>query len=501
MNESPSAPATSPDRAFSLWRNWISLAGGIVAAGALFAFLFLFVLDLSGRGASNPYLGILCYVVAPGFLILGMAIAGAGAWLEARHRRRGISAAERHLSIDLARPRDRRILVWFSFGTMTFLLMTAVGSYQTFVYTESNQFCGEVCHAVMGPEYSAYRRSPHAKIACVECHVGSGATSYVKAKVNGTHQLIGVLTGKYSRPITTPVKNMRPADETCAQCHWPKRYVGSLERTYHRYLADEKNTPYTVRMLVNVGGGGGGDGPAGGIHWHMNVANRVEYFASDAKRQAIPWVRVTGPDGSAVVYRTADFKGEPPAGQIRRMDCIDCHNRPAHRYQSPNDAVDEAIYLGHIDAGLPSIKRTAVEVLTRSYPSQDAARAAISEELHRRYPATTRIVPTIAAVQAIYTENFFPEMKADWSKYPDNSGHLDSAGCFRCHDGKHLAVGDSRRMPATDCNTCHTILAQGSGAELAKVAPEGQAFRHPSSDIDGLGLLCNDCHNGKNQEN
>jgi len=471
----------------------------VIAAGSLFAFLLLFALDLLGRDAGNPYLGILCYVVAPGFLFLGAVVTLFGAWHQRRHLAQPGGTHSPRLAIDLSRPHDRRVLLWFAFGTATFLLLTAVGSYQTFVYTESNQFCGEVCHTVMSPEYAAYHRSAHAKVACVECHVGSGATWYIKAKVNGTHQLYGVLTGRYDRPIPAPVQSMRPASATCEQCHWSEKYSGSIEKSFNRYLTDAKNTPYTVRLLVNVGGGSPAQGPVGGIHWHMNISNKVEYYASDLQRQVIPWVRVTGADGKMTVYRTADFKGEPERAKIRQMDCLDCHNRPAHRYASPNDAVDEAIDLGRIDVKLPSIKKMAVDLLTKPYATQNQAVAAIGTELGVRYAGAQNLATTVAAVQAAFRENFFPEMKADWSKYPDNIGHLDSAGCFRCHDSKHSVDGLGKSMPATDCNSCHTILAQGAAAELAMVAPAGVAFKHPGGDIDGLGLNCNDCHNGKNQ--
>jgi nitrate/TMAO reductase-like tetraheme cytochrome c subunit len=491
----------TPPASHSIWHNWVSLAGVVLAAGSLFAFLLLFALDLMGRGSGNPYLGILCYVVAPGFFFLGAAVTLAGAWHQRRHPARALQAHPPRLAIDLSRPRDRRVLLWFAFGAATFLLFTAVGSYQTYVYTESNQFCGEVCHTVMGPEYTAYHRSPHARVACVECHVGSGATWFIKAKLNGTRQLYGVLSGQYSRPIPTPVENLRPASETCEQCHWPEKYSGSIERNFNRFLADGKNTPFSVRLLVNVGGGSPAQGPVGGIHWHMNISNKVEYYATDVQRQVIPWIRVTGLDGTVTIYRTPEFKGEPDPAKIRLMDCIDCHNRPAHRYASPDDAVDEAMDLGRIDDTLPSIKRTAVDLLTKPYSTQDKGAEAIGAALTARYAGAPRLATTVAAVEAVYRENFFPEMKADWSTHPDNIGHLDSAGCFRCHDAKHSVAGEGKRMPATDCNSCHTILAQGTGADLATVAPAGLAFKHPGGDIDGLGLLCSDCHNGKNQGN
>jgi hypothetical protein len=472
-----------------------------VASGSLFAFLLLFALDLMGQAANNPYLGILTYIVAPGFLILGLALIVVGAWVQRRQQKAQPDRPLHHLAIDLSRPRDRRTLSWFVLGTMTFLLLTAIGSYQTYVYTESNQFCGEVCHAVMGPEFSVYHRSPHARVACVECHVGSGAANFVLAKVNGVHQLADVVTNRIPRPIATPVHNLRPARDTCEQCHWPEKYTGSIERVFNHYMPDDGNTAYSVRMLVHVGGGSSATGPVTGIHWHVSSGNKVEYFASDEQRQVIPWIRVTDPKGNVTVYRTGDFKGEPDPAQIRTMDCIDCHNRPSHRYLSPNEAVDEAMYAGDIDPKLPAIRRTAVELLTKDYPTQAAAAAALEAGLAQHYGSAPGLGRAVAAVQTIYRDNIFPEMKVDWSKHPDNIGHLNAPGCFRCHDDKHAAVGDGHKMLATDCATCHTILTQGSGIALNKLVPTGEAFVHPSGDIGGLGLICSDCHNGKIQEN
>ncbi len=482
-------------------RNWISLAGAIVASGGLFSFLLLTALDLMGKSANNPYLGILTYVVAPFFIVLGLTLVVWGVWLRRRQQTIAPNAPAPRLAIDLSRKTDRRLLVVFGLGTLSFLLLSAVGSYQTYVYTESDQFCGAVCHSVMGPEFTAYQRSSHARVACVECHVGSGAAWYVKAKINGTRQLYDIVFNKVDRPIPVPVRNLRPARDTCEQCHWPQKFTGSIERTFTHFMADDKNTAFTVRLLVNVGGANPDHGKSGGIHWHMNSSNKVEYYATDAQRQVIPWVRLTAQDGTATVYRTPDFKGEPDPAKIRQMDCIDCHNRPAHRYATPNDAMDEAMDLGRVDAKLPAIKRTAVDLLTKPYSTQTEAVKSIDGALRTHYAGRANLDASVAAVEAVYRANFFPEMKADWSKYPDNIGHMDSVGCFRCHDGKHSVTGSGKVMAATDCNSCHTILAQGSGADLAKLSPVGLPFNHPSTSIDGLGLLCSDCHNGKNQDN
>jgi nitrate/TMAO reductase-like tetraheme cytochrome c subunit len=345
----------------------------------------------------------------------------------------------------------------------------------------------------MKPELVTYQHGPHARVGCVECHIGPGATWFVKSKLSGTYQLYATAFNKYPRPVPTPIKNLRPAQETCEQCHWPKKFVGNLERTYSSFLGDETNTPFTVRMLLNVGGADPTHGPVGGIHWHMNVANKIEYLATDPARQKIPWVRMTDGQGVVTEFRLARFTNAVNESLVRRMDCMDCHNRPAHRYQSPNAAVNLAMSLGQIDRALPYIKTNAVFALTRAYTNGNEAREGIATALAERYPKDPRIGPVIDVVQKIYEDNFFPEMKADWQVYPDNIGHKDWPGCFRCHDGLHKTADARRVIKANDCNACHTILAQGQGAELDQLTPKGQKFKHPGDEVDGA---CNDCHSG-----
>jgi nitrate/TMAO reductase-like tetraheme cytochrome c subunit len=357
-------------------------------------------------------------------------------------------------------------------------------------------FCGETCHTVMQPEFTTYHHGPHARVSCAECHIGSGASWYVKSKISGAYQVYATLFNKYERPIPTPVRNLRPAQETCERCHWPDAFTGNLDRSFIHYLSNKKNTPYTVRLSIRVGGGQPGQGFFGGIHWHMNVANRVEYYASDAQRQVIPWIRMTSlSSGEVRVFRTPDFKGDPPAGTIRVMDCIDCHNRPAHSYLTANQAVEIDMALGKISASLPAIKPAAVRALTRKYADMDQAMTGITTALGEKYPGGTDLSPTIAAVQRIYREDFFPQMKSDWRNYPNNIGHKDWPGCFRCHDNKHSTSDGQTTVRSSDCNACHTLLAQGSGDELLQVAPQGMKFKHPGGETDP-DLTCSDCHNG-----
>ena len=487
-----STPRPASPQVPSLIQNWISLSGIILAASSFFAVLCLIAMDLI-RGSENPYMGILTYIVAPSFLVLGLLLLVTGALLE-RRRRHHLTPGEvpRNLRIDFNIPHHRRMFVIASVITVIFLLMTAFGSYQTYHFTESVQFCGMTCHAVMKPEYTAYKNSPHARVTCVECHIGSGAGWFVKSKLSGSYQVYAVLANKYPRPIPTPVKNLRPAQETCEQCHWPQKFFGSVERVNYHYLSDETNTAWQIRLLMKIGGGDPTHGPVGGIHWHMNIANKVEYIATDEARQKIPWIRVTDRDGKATVFESEDEKLKPEqlaAATLRRVDCIDCHNRPSHIYNAPDKAVNIAMATGRIDPKLPSVKKNAVAALTGDYKTSEEALQKIAAKL-KDYDAKT-----VAEVQTIYSQNFFPEMNVNWRKYPNNIGHTIFPGCYRCHDGKHKSA--EGKVVTHDCNSCHTIIAQGSGDKLASISPQGLEFQHPS-DIGDLWkeMNCAECHNG-----
>lgn len=487
----------------SLLRNWLSLTGLVVVIGSLFSTLLLFIMDTMGHG-SNPYIGILTYFVAPFFFISGTFLTLIGIVREKRKLGHLAGGVWPKMVVDLSRARDRKMMAFFLTGAVLFLLLSAVGSYHTYHFTESVTFCGEACHTVMKPELVTYEHGSHARVACTECHIGSGAKWFVKAKISGTYQLYAVAFDKYPRPVPTPVKNLRPAQDTCEQCHWPAKFVGNLERTYNYHLTDETNTPFAVRVLMKVGGGDPTHGPVGGIHWHMNVGKKTQYIAAkyedgkwvpDETRQSIPWVRTVDAQGVVTEFKKRSFTNDVAGFEIRTMDCMDCHNRPAHRYKAPNEAVDLAMTLGNIDSGLHWIKSNAVAVLTHTYTNETQALQAIATRLTESYPNEPRIRPTIDAVQKIYSENFFPEMKADWSSYPDNIGHMEWPGCFRCHDGLHKTADSKQEIKASDCNACHTLLAQGSGDELSQLNPGGMTFNHPGGELDE-NPTCNECHTG-----
>src|SRR5262245_2866627 len=490
MNSEPSSkPAV---RWFSI-RNWITLSGLVVALGAIFSFLLLLTIDYFSPD-ENPYEGILTYLVAPGFLIFGLLLMIIG-WLRQRRRvlRAALGLPAPALVIDLGPPRDRRRLVIFLSLSLIFFLASAVGSYRTYHLTKSVQFCGQTCHTVMEPQYVAYQNSPHARVGCTECHVAPGAAGFVRAKMGGLYQVYATLFNKYECPISGHGRT-RINQGTCEQCHWPKKYVGNLDRTYTHFLSDETNTPYSVRLLLKVGGGDPTHGPMGGIHWHMNIANKIEYVATDELRQKIPWVRLTDAGGVVTEFRVPDFKDDPAKYKIRTMDCIDCHNRPAHHFRAPNDAVDVAMSQGKIDPALPGIKKEAVLALTKPYATKQEGREKIAATLREKYPRGRQIDPTIAAVVEIYENNFFPEMKTNWKQHPNNIGHKDWAGCFRCHDGEHASADRKLKIKAGDCNTCHTILAEGRGPQFEQLSAQGLQFKHPEEGWEALN--CYDCHNG-----
>src|SRR5205085_5176927 len=452
----------------SLLRNYISFVGAAIVIAALASVVLLFLIETTSNG-ENPYLGILTYIVFPSILIFGLLVIAIGMMLERRRRRRGApEQIEAYPKLDLNDPRARHAFFTFLLVTFFFVSASAFGSYRAFEYTESVAFCGTTCHTVMKPEYTAYLAGAHARVACVGCHVGPGAGWYMKSKLSGAYQLYSVTFNKYSRPIKTPVNNLRPAQETCEQCHWPQKFFGTQLKVFDRYGYDEQNTLRQRRMLINVGGGSPSAGPVKGIHWHMNIGNEVTYISTDEHRQVIPWVRIKDRQGNVTEYydRTRPLSAEQIAtGNKRRMDCVDCHNRPAHVYLPPDVAVDQAFVAGRLDPALPFLKKQAVEVLSKQYSTSGEALFAIEKNVNDFYRTNyaeafsqkqDSIKGAIAEIQRIFRTYFFPEMKTDWQTHPNNIGHLYFAGCFRCHDGEH--VSNTGKVISNNCTICHTVL-------------------------------------------
>ena len=490
--------SADPKRVPSLLQNPISLFGLFLAIVTFVAGVAMLVLE-SMHEQAHPYFGLFTFMVVPAVFGLSVAIVLAGMLL-ARRRARRRGQAPRLPVIDLG---NRATLVRLGFGVVLLAAagaIASVGAYKAYHYTESVEFCGLVCHTVMKPEHTAFQVSPHANMTCTECHIGPGAKWFVKAKISGLHQVYAVLTDSFHRPIETPVENLRPAKETCGTCHWPQKFFGAVLRTWTYYMPDTKNSPWTIKMLLNIGGGNPAHGPIQGIHWHMEGVNTVEYVARDRKRLDIPWVKVTDQNGKVSIYQTAEAKdrlSEAELAQLprRTMDCIDCHNRPTHHYRAPNTLMDLALSSGRVDPSLPNIKYTGAKLLAGEYETEPQALAAIASGLNEKYAGATNLAQAVSELQLMYSQNMFPEMKVRWSEYPDHIGHRITPGCFRCHDGKH--VNEAGQTIRNDCNVCHTILAQGPGTALVELTTAGLEFQHPE-DIgeEWKTERCDACHTG-----
>jgi len=441
-----------------LSNNPISLTGVVLVTTA--GVLWLFLLPTYVRGlVAHPYMGILLFLMLPGVFFAGLALIPLGIWLRYRRERKAgpVKWAEpaRWNTADV-----RRIAAFVAVTTVANLVIGSQFTYRAVSYMDSVTFCGLTCHRIMIPEYTAYQQSPHSRVECVNCHIGPGASWFVRSKLSGVNQVFNYALNTFPRPIPTPVQSLRPARETCEACHWPTRFSGDRLRVITKYGDDEANTATKTVLLMHVGGGNGGIG----IHGrHVGAGVEVEY-ASDPSRQNIAWVRYKGPDGKVTEYRAADAKpGAEDKLEHRVMDCIDCHNRPSHNYELPERAVDEAFAKGLIPQTLPFIHKQGIEIIRRAWKSKEEGLSGIPTAVASYYkqndPAASSadVMRAGQALAMVWDRNVYPELRIQWGTYPNNLGHVDFPGCFRCHDGSHASkAGDSISQ---DCEACHHVLA------------------------------------------
>ena len=449
-------------------RNAISLVGVVLTTSSALSMIAFWFYDFFLPGPPHPYVGILIFLILPGIFILGLLLIPIGILLQKRKLRAAGQVPERYPDIDLRVPEIRKTTEWVAAATVVNVLIIGTASYRGVEYMDTTNFCGQTCHTVMAPEYAAYQNSPHSHVDCVECHIGPGAPWFVRSKLSGLRQVFAVTFHTYSRPIPSPVKYLRPARETCEQCHWPLRFTGDKFIANTSYKDDEKNTPQTDVFLMKVGGRTWQGNV--GIHGrHLSDSSRIRYISTDTERQVIPVVYYTDDSGKTTEFISTDAKptqAQLDKGEHRVMDCVDCHNRPTHAFELPENAVDKQMQLGHVSPDLPYIKKKAVEVLKVDYPARDVARTRIVEELDKFYRTNypdiyqkRRAIVQQSAdeVAAIYLRNVFPDMRLTWGTHPNNLGHNDSPGCFRCHDGSHTSA-DGQTI-TNDCSACHEFLA------------------------------------------
>lgn len=447
----------------SITRSRISLTGSALAVASLVLILSLSMLEQFGF-EGGPYIGILTYLVLPMILVIGLILIPIGAvlWRRTMSRLPGGEDIPLMPVFDLNVPKTRNWLLIFLGATMFNIIILSAATYKGVEVMESVEFCGMACHAVMEPEHTAHQRSPHSRVKCAECHIGPGADWFVKSKMDGAWQLVAVALDIYPRPITTPLHDLRPARDTCEQCHWPTKFVGDKLSVRKHYKEDEENTELTTALLLRVGGSEGVGST--GIHWHVDPDISIRY-RSDETREEIYEVELT--DGDGEVTQFSDRRAPEEGGVWRTMDCVDCHNRPSHIYQAPGHEIDRAIRSGLIDRALPYIKREGLRIIDAEFDSHEAARVAITDELTKFYVES---YPDVAAADSeaiaaaadalgdIYSVNVFPQMKVWWNTYPDHIGHEESPGCYRCHK-KSMRTAE-RVAISRDCDTCHVLLAE-----------------------------------------
>jgi nitrate/TMAO reductase-like tetraheme cytochrome c subunit len=441
-------------------RHPVALAGVVITTVSAVAFLTMATADLLGM-FTNPYAGLVIFIAVPALFVFGLLLMPLGIWLQRRALARDPSAPVDWPVIDLRRPRVRGTVLGIIAMTIvnaTLVLLAAQGSLH---YMESPEFCGQTCHTPMHPQYTSWQNTTHAEVACVQCHVGDGARALVHYKLAGVRQLVHVITGNYPRPIPASQAVLRPAKEVCSTCHSPTLGHGERARTIREYAEDETNTATASTLTLHVGGPGEKTASGSAIHWHADPNVRVEYITTDADRQTIPFVRTINEKGETKEYVVEGTTPEAlAAGTTRTMDCIDCHNAAAHRISpTAEQAVNRAMAAGRISPALPFVRRDAVRLLKSNYRDESEAMAAIESGLRDAYAASkarvdqSALSQAIAATQQLYRSNVFPAMKVTWGVYFDNLGHSTSNGCFRCHDGSHIARDGS--MINADCASCH----------------------------------------------
>ena len=444
--------------------NVISLIGTLMMVLSLLFIAALLVMQAMGF-EGGAYLGIITFVVLPMMFLAGVFIVPLGIWLQ--KRRDAKAAAEGrpvgHLPVvDLNRESTRGVLLGFAALAVPIIAIGAGLTFKAVHYMDSTEFCGNACHKVMEPEYTAFQRSPHVRVGCAGCHIGPGAEWFVKAKISGSWQLIAVAFDLYPRPIPTPVHSLRPSNGTCEQCHWPTKFIGERLKVRTHFQDDEANTEVKTALMVKVGGSAGGE--SHGIHWHVDPNHIIRYL-SDEKRETIYDIELTDKKaGTKTIFKGPE--AAPAGSEWRTMDCVDCHNRPAHNFRSPEHEVDLAMVEGRIDRTLPFIRREGVRILTeKEYASHDEARAgiaaAVKEFYVKNYPDRAGSAEVEQAGKTLgdaYCWNNFPHMRVVWNTYPSHLGHQQSPGCFRCHDNKHKSE-DGEKV-SKKCGTCHNVVVE-----------------------------------------
>ena len=457
--------------AFYSGDNWITLLGVVLTTGASFTMVWSWFLELANPSRVHPYVGLVLFMALPAVFLLGLMLMPLGILLRRRQLRKAGTLPERAPQIDLGSKHLHRMLIFIAGATLVNIILMGTATVRGVEYMDSSKFCGLTCHTPMIMEYRAFVDSPHSRVGCAQCHIGPGAQSFMRAKLAGVRQVFGVLFNNYQRPIPSPVETLRPARETCESCHWPQKFHGNKILVRTHYGEDAESSPATTVLLLKIGGRSSQGNS--GIHGrHLDDSERITYLATDRQRQTIAKVTYRDDNGQLVDFSSDQIQLTPAEAAklvARKMDCVDCHNRPTHAFESPDQAIDRAITEGRLSRALPFAKKAALEILKGTYKDQAAASllipAAVTGFYQKNYPevyASQRhlVEGAATAVKDAFLRNVSPEMKLNWGTHPNHIGHNGNdlaGGCFRCHDGNHKTR--EGRVITNSCDTCHTLLA------------------------------------------
>jgi len=492
-------------RVRKIFYNPVSFVGLIIVVFNIAFIVFLSLVEAFSR-REHPYADLVIWLILPAIVLFGLALILIGIRRERRKEREGQAPSLASLIVDFNNPKHRRTFLALLTGFLLMSLLYAFAGYKTYEFTESVTFCGSMCHKIMGPQYRSHAFSEHAEIGCVNCHVGPGIRYFLLYKLRGTKELFDLIFDRYPRPIPSPVRDLRPSQEVCENCHGPQYRINERLQSRTYYLSDKQNTPKTIDFLLRMGNVEVKTEQPPKMHWHSSTTEEIMYVASDAKRNVIPWIRVKRLDGKVRVYRgegsTMSDAAAVKAG-TRRMDCVDCHNRQGHAYNPPDVIVNALLNLKTIDPALPEIKAVSVEALDGDYPSRESAQKGIETSIREFYKATYPdisankgevISAAVRALQQVYAWNYDPSMKVSWKNYPSNQGHRFSPGCFRCHDGKHRS--DDGAVLSRDCSLCHLLIERtGTAPKPDQAVFRVMKYPHPVDIGDSWKTMqCHECH-------
>jgi len=469
-------------RSISMWRLYRLFVGIITChpiakiGGYLVTFAtisgIIYMVGTTLYHVDSPYIGIIFVAVVPPSFFGGLLLVPLGIYLKFKQKRKvdhslsGQPLGKILLNLSGEEDVSNRILMFviFSFINLALTIVIFVGSLE---FMDSAAFCGELCHSVMAPEFAAYQKSPHAKVGCVQCHIGPGASWFVRSKISGIRQVYAVLAKSYSRPIPTPIEHLRPARDTCEKCHWPEKFHNDKLKIITHYKNDRNNTKIYTALLLKIGGPEAEGAQAGGIHWHVSGGNSIAYISEKGERLDIPWLRLEKKGQPPVEYRFTGSElteAEFAAAPKRTMDCVDCHNRPTHIYQTPDQGLEDMFGRWPELLAVPYLKQAAGEVLSREFGREAIDRGDIGNALlawyesHPEDKTDPQLLKQAAEqVQEIYSANVWPEMRITWGTYPNQIGHTNSPGCLRCHGNDHVTA--EGKPVNSDCRLCHIILA------------------------------------------